>query len=157
MNALTEQPHRLDVRIAQALLVINARYGDRPLIPPTAINWIAPELAEAVRGAYDHEVVAQQAVWLGAWRDGGYREALLRQMRGSLFEQCLDDGLAPVDRPQHTLHLSPEFEAAIADGATEGTAPISEPLTDDRVATLSDERHVVVRMIAKARRLPETF
>lgn len=148
-TTLTMRP---DEVIAATLMAINAE-DDRPIIPPTAINWIAPRIAAALAEA-DHEVVGQQALLLGAWRDPGYQAGLLRHMRGELYEQCVGDHLAPVTRPQYTLHESPEFEAAIADGVTEGDAPMSDALTDEQVAAMGDDRYIVVRLTCKARTLP---
>lgn len=152
---------RVDGAIAGALLAINARY-DRPLIPPTAINWLAPEIAEVVNGYYDEEHVESEAVHAAAWtmdQYEHYREALLRRLRQRLFEHLWLHDLALAAKPVYEAYVPPVY----IDPATVGHADVplgmlSGPYTDQQVRVLAAQDNgpdwLVIRLAARLRRLP---
>jgi GNAT superfamily N-acetyltransferase len=142
----------VDGAIAHALLAINDRYEDRPLIPPTAINWLAPELAAAVNAHTDAEHVETRLEVARAYRDRGYREAMLRAMRAELWEWVMDNGYTLAARPTVEVRHHPDWPRP-------GYPPLRpanpHPLTDDQLARVEDTAVLEVQVRARLRLLPE--
>jgi hypothetical protein len=135
----------VDGAIAAALLDVNERMGGA-FIPPTAIDWLAPELAAAANAAHDGQIGGSRLVRVAEWRDEAHRQHVVRTLRREMYERLDANAQTLVARPTVTLHRMQPLTAVDESDA--------EPLTDEQAEALSGFDLIEVRLSAPVRTLP---